>query len=96
MIEDDLIILTDKDIIFVERILPKHYAINRTIAGHITCVSKIGIRKGIDSEDNEHWHYIFSAIKNHFKGRFREVYHNVCFCHTNFTIFIKRPEETIV
>lgn len=42
-----------------------------------------------DAEDEEHWEYIFQAIKQHFGDRFQEVYHNTCFCHVDFTIYIK-------
>jgi hypothetical protein len=42
-----------------------------------------------DAEDEEHWEYIFKAIKQHFGGRFQEVFHNTCFCHVDFTIYLK-------
>jgi hypothetical protein len=42
-----------------------------------------------DAEDEEHWGYIFNAIKQHFGERFQEVYHNTCYLHTDFTIYIK-------
>jgi hypothetical protein len=42
-----------------------------------------------DAEDEEHWEYIFQAIKQHFGERFQEVYHNTCFCHVDFTIYLK-------
>lgn len=42
-----------------------------------------------DAEDDEHWEYIFEAIKQHFGERFQEVSHNTCFCHVDFTIYLK-------
>jgi len=42
-----------------------------------------------DAEDEEHWQFIFEAIKQRFSERFQEVYHNTCFCHVNFTIYLK-------
>ena len=42
-----------------------------------------------DAEDDEHWEYIFQAIKQHFGERFQEVFHNTCFCHVDFTIYLK-------
>lgn len=42
-----------------------------------------------DAEDDEHWGYIFKAIKQHFGERFLEVFHNTCFCHIDFTIYLK-------
>ncbi len=30
-----------------------------------------------DAEDEEHWEYIFKAIKQHFGKRFQEVYHTL-------------------
>jgi len=41
-----------------------------------------------DAEDDEHWSYIFQAIKQHFGDRFLEVFHNTCFCHVDFTIYL--------
>lgn len=86
-------ILTGKkqysDIQRVKAILPEHYEIKESISPNaIDCVSKIGIRKNIDAEDNEHWSYIMQAFKKHFGDRFKEVYHSVCFCHTDFTIYL--------
>lgn len=79
------------DIDFVISILPDTYTVKESnTKGSINCVSPTGIFKGKDSEDNEHWEYIFKAIKNHFKDRFQEVDHNTCFNHVNFTIYLKK------
>lgn len=80
----------DDDIHFIKSLLPDHYQVIESFTkGSIKCVSSIGIKKNKDSEDEEHWYYIFTAIKQHFKERFQEVFHNVCYCHTNFTIYLK-------
>lgn len=80
-----------EDLNKVKRLLPNHYEVKESNKrGSIHCVSKIGIRKGIDSEDDEHWEYIFQGIKKHFGSRFQEVYHNTCFCHTDFTIYLNQ------
>lgn len=43
-----------------------------------------------DAEDEEHWEYIFEAIKQHFGHRFQEVYHNTCYCHVDFIIYLRK------
>lgn len=43
-----------------------------------------------DAEDEEHWKYIFQALKQHFGGRFLEVFHNTCFYRVDFTIYLKQ------
>lgn len=45
-----------------------------------------------DHEDEERWLCLFKAIKQHFEDRFREVYHNTCFCHVDFTIYLKQKK----
>lgn len=78
------------DILWVRGLLPEHYTVEESKKpGSIHCVSKIGIKKDIDSEDDEHWEYVFQAIRARFGNRFQEVFHNVCFCHTDFTIYLK-------
>jgi hypothetical protein len=89
------------DIFFVKSILPESYTVQESKKkGSIHCKSSIGIRKSPylnqstgtvvkDAEDDEHWDYIFKAIVNHFGKRFQEIYHNTCFCHVDFTIYLK-------
>lgn len=91
--ETSIMFGVDMDIQFVKNILPDHYTVKESnIKGSIHCISDIGIKKGIDSEDDEHWNYIMKAIKKHFGKRFQEVDHNTCFCHVDFTIYLKpRP-----
>jgi hypothetical protein len=79
-----------QDIEFVKGLLPDHYEIKESKkAGSIHCKSEIGIRKGVDAEDEEKWNVIFTAIKTNFGERFQEVFHNTCFCHVDFTIYLK-------
>jgi hypothetical protein len=92
------------DIDFVRSILPDHYEVKESKkAGSIHCKSEKGIRKSPflnestgrminDAEDEEHWSYIFRAVKQHFGERFQEVYHNTCFCHVDFTIYLKTQQ----
>ena len=87
-------ILTGKqkfsDIQRVKAILPDHYEVKESKASNaIHCKSKIGIKKNIDSEDDEHWHYVMQAFKKYFGSRFIELSHNVNFCHTDFTIYLR-------
>lgn len=81
-----------KDIDFVVKILPSHYVVKESKkVGSIHCESPKGIRlSGRDIEDEEMWNYIIKAIKQHFGERFQEVFHNVCFLHTDFTIYLKK------
>lgn len=81
----------DKEIAFVKSILPDHYTVKESKSpGSIHCASPIGIRKGVDAEDDEHWGYVMKALRQTFGERFKEVFHNVCFCHTDFTIYLKK------
>lgn len=89
------------DIWFIKQILPDHYTVEPSKKeGSIHCQSEIGIRKSpylntstgqmvTDAEDEEHWEYIFQAIKKYFGERFQQVFHNTCFCHVDFTIYLK-------
>jgi hypothetical protein len=80
-----------EDIDFVKKLLPNHYTVKESKnVGSIHCSSPFGIRKGIDAEDDEHWEYIIQGISKHFGSRFSEVFHNVCFCHTDFTIYLNQ------
>lgn len=83
--------LTASDIQFVKGLLPDTYDVveSKSKVGSIRCISRVGIRHNGDADDDEHWNYIAKAIKKHFGFRFQEIYHNVNFCHTDFTIFLK-------
>lgn len=90
-----------KDVAFVSKILPAHYIVcESNKPGSIHCKSPIGIRlspyvnqstatRVTDAEDEEMWGYIMKALKQHFGARFQEVNHNTCFCHVDFTIYLK-------
>jgi hypothetical protein len=91
-----------RDIEFMKNILPWHYTVvESNKRGSIHCKSKTGIRlppyqnasNGItvdDAEDDEMWGYILKAIKQQFGDRFQEVFHNTCFCHVDFTVYLKK------
>jgi len=82
--------LIQTDIDYVKKILPNHYTVTESKSkGSIHCQSSIGIRKEVDSEDEEHWEYIFQAFKKYFNNRFSEIFCNVCFCYSDFTIYLK-------
>ena len=79
--------ITSSDLEFVKKILPTHYSVNANNKGDgINCTSKIGI----DENDEEHWFYIFQAIKQRFKENFSEVFHSTCSDHLDFTISFKK------
>ena len=94
-----------RDIKFMQGILPSHYVVQESARrGSIHCKSRIGIRlppylnknAGImvdDAEDEEMWSYIMKAIKQNFGERFQEVFHNTCFCHVDFTIYLKSQSK---
>lgn len=90
----------ETDINFVKSILPSHYKVFESHrSGSIHCVSEIGIRKLPylgkkgnkidDDEDEEAWDRFFNSLKIYFGKRMQEVFHNTCFCHVNFTIYLK-------
>jgi hypothetical protein len=81
----------EEEINYVKSILPSHYQVKESKSkDSIHCSSTIGIKEGVDGEDDEHWFYILSAIRQKFKERFLEVDHNTCFCHVDFTIYLKK------
>jgi hypothetical protein len=89
------------DLSFVRSILPNHYTVQESKKkGSIHCQSEIGIRKSpylnpstgnmvTDAEDDNRWKDVLQSLKSHFGDRFLEVYHNTCFCHVDFTIYIR-------
>ncbi len=88
------------EIEFVKSLLPAHYIVKESSKkGSIHCVSEIGIRKLpylntngrliSDDEDEAAWDRFFKSVKQHFGDRFQEIDHNTCFCHVNFTIYLK-------
>jgi hypothetical protein len=81
-----------RDIDFLKKILPSHYVVQESNKrGSVHCKSKVGIRLyPSDQEDEEMWGYITKAIKQHFGDRFQEVFHNTCFCHVDFTVYLKK------
>lgn len=90
----------EQELEFVKSLLPSHYKVEESKKlGSIHCVSPIGLRKlpylskngrliG-DDEDDDAFDRFFKSLKVHFTDRFQEVYHNTCFCHVDFTIYLK-------
>lgn len=79
-----------KDIAFITKLLPSHYTVKESVKkGSVHCKSKIGIKLN-GNEDEEMWGYIFEAIKQYFGKRFQEVFHNTCYCHVDFIIYLKQ------
>jgi hypothetical protein len=78
------------DIEFIQSILPSHYVVKESNRqGSVHCKSPVGIRHKGDADDDEHWNYVVSAIRDRFKDRFMEIDHNTCFCHVDFTVHLK-------
>lgn len=77
---------------FIKRLLPDHYQVSKLpeSPNAFRCVSKIGIKKNGEQEDEEHWSYIMQALKSRFGSELSEVYHNVCFAHKDFIIYLKK------
>lgn len=86
-------ILTGKqkfsDVQRVKAILPDHYEVKESRPTAIHCISNVGINKD-GEEDEEHWQYIMQAFQKYFGNRLSEVYHNTCFCHKDFTIYLRK------
>lgn len=78
------------DVIYVKKLLPDHYQVSETNdESAIHCKSAIGLRMDKDADDEEHFEYIFKALKQHFGDRFQEVYHKTCAYHQDFFIYLK-------
>lgn len=89
--------MIQQDIQFMKGILPNHYTVQESKkSGSVHCKSSIGIRKGIDAEDDEHWGYIMDAIRTEFGGRLQEVYHNTCSNHVDFTVYLNNKYTGMV
>ena len=79
----------NQDVIYMKKLLPDHYTVTESENG-VHCKSSIGIKVNGKGEDEEHFEYIFMAIKQHFKERFQEVYHQTCTYHQSFTVYLKK------
>lgn len=89
-----------EDLEFVKSLLPSHYEVGESKkAGSIHCVSEIGLRKLpylgssgnliTDQEDDPSFFRFVKSIKQYFGDRYQEIDHNTCFCHVDFTIYLK-------
>lgn len=74
----------EEDMKFLRKILPTHYRVepSKEKATSIHCVSNVGV-------DETYWGEFMKILKLSFGARFQEVYHNTCYCHTDFTIHLK-------
>jgi hypothetical protein len=83
--------MIEKDLQHVRELLPDHYTVQESkTLGSIHCTSSIGIDE--DGPYKSSWSGVFNGIALHFGSRFSEVFHNVCYRHTDFTIYLKNPE----
>lgn len=80
-----------EDMEWVKEILPASYVVSESVKlGSIHCVSPTGI------PDGSRWGSdIFPVIQAHFGERFQEVYHNTCYNHVDFTIYLKPINQHI-
>jgi hypothetical protein len=77
-----------KDIKFLKEILPSHYIVEESEhTGSLHCKSEVGILKNVDEEDEERWSFFVKEIEAWFGIRFREIFHNTCHGHKDFTIY---------
>lgn len=72
----------------MKRILPDRYTCEPREDG-VHCYSETGI----DDNDEELWKYTFLAIKQAFGSRFMEVFHQTCYNHKKFTVFLKEENN---
>lgn len=80
-----------KELEFVKSVLPNHYTVQESKKeGSIHCVSAYGLKKGIDSDDDEAFSVFVDKVKNHFGSKFQEISHNTFYCHVDFTIYLKQ------
>jgi hypothetical protein len=81
------------DVAWLEQLLtPYGYQVSVRLVGlllALRCYSSTGIGQGHDDEDDEHWHYLTQAINHYFGERFVEIDHQVNYCHTDFTLYVR-------
>lgn len=91
----------EQDIEFVKSILPNHYTVQESKnKGSIHCKSDIGFIKPpyednggrliTDAENEIAWASFKATCRAYFDGRLQEFYHNTCFAHVDFTIYLKQ------
>jgi hypothetical protein len=82
--------MTNIDINYVKGILPSHYRVTSgKKENSIHCVSEFGLKTPDGKEDEEKWQTVMRCLRGNFGTRFLEVFHNVCYMHTDFTIYLK-------
>lgn len=82
-----MIIMNEKDVEFMGRILPDDYTCEIRKDG-VHCFSDKGIAD--DQGYDDHWDLIINAIRQHFTERFCEVFHQTSTYHRKFTVFLKK------
>ena len=65
----------------ISNILPDHYTVTPK-NNRVHCKSVIGIKN-----DND-WDKFFTSLKQNFGERFKEVFHNTCTYHVDFSVYI--------
>lgn len=80
-----------KDIAFVKDLLPVHYRVEESKKKYsIHCASIVGMDDSVREPD---WKDFMQKIREHFGNRFMEVFHNVYFRHTDFTIYLEAQQH---
>lgn len=84
--------ITKKDIDFVKTTLSKNYIVKETEKQDgIRCFYKTGIiKKGTSVYQEKIWDRILNSFREHFGVRFLKVFHNGCFNHLDFIIYVKQ------
>ena len=71
---------------WMRNLLPDHY-ICKPLKNGVHCYSST--EEGIDENDPEHFEFIHKAIKQKYKKRFMEIFHQTCTDHLKFTVYIR-------
>lgn len=80
------------DLPVVRQILGASYTVAPSkLMGAIRCTSRTGIQDDNDAD----WAPVMAAFRKHFGARLLEVDHNVCYRHTDFTIYLGTPTPSL-
>lgn len=81
----------DADIEFITSILPYHYEVRESKKrGNVYCRSNIGI------PEDDLWRLLVDKLKEHFGNRLVEIYHNVCYLHSDFVVYLQPLHSDII
>ncbi len=79
------------DMAVVRRILTGSYTVRESKHPNaIHCTSRIGINDATDAP----FEAVMAAFRQHFGARLLEVDENVCYWHTDFTIYLRQNPES--